>query len=444
MANTLKKIQTVTVGSGGAASMDFTSIPQTFTDLKVVVSARTTAAANRGSLLLELNGSSSDFTARALYGEDNTTGSEIPSPARRVGVVPAANATASAFGNAEIYIPNYTSANFKSISTDIVFDQNSSSVYDLYVTATLWSNTAAITSLSLKPSADNWAQYSTATLYGVANVPAAGNAKATGGIITYDDTYVYHTFPWSGTFTPNQTLSCDYLVVAGGGGGGKAGGGGGGGAGGYRTGTLSVTSGAKTVTVGGGGAGDTSESGGTVGSNSVFDSITSTGGGGGGGTNGGAGGSGGGGGIAGDLVVKNGGAGTSGQGFAGGNSAATGSGTTRTYTGGAGGGASAVGGNASGTVGGAGGAGSASSISGISVTYAGGGGGGAGRESSGASVTSGTAGSGGGGTGSSTSTQATTGTANTGGGGGGGNFTGVANVNGAAGGSGIVIVRYAK
>jgi len=37
MANTLKKIQTVTVGSGGAASIEFTSIPQTYTDLKLVV-----------------------------------------------------------------------------------------------------------------------------------------------------------------------------------------------------------------------------------------------------------------------------------------------------------------------------------------------------------------------------------------------------------------------
>jgi hypothetical protein len=445
MANTFKKIQTVTVGSGGAASMDFTSIPQTYTDLKVVVSARTTTAATRGGLLLELNGSSANFTSRAIYGEDNVAGSETTV---RLGVVPAGNATASAFGSAEIYIPNYTSANFKSISTDIVFEQNSSSVYDLYMTATLWSNTAAITSLSLKPSADNWAQYTTATLYGVSNLPASeGGAKATGGVITADSSYFYHTFTYSGTFTPTQNLTADYLVIAGGGGGGSYRGGGGGagglrctvgatGGGGSLESALSLTgSTGYTVTVGAGGAAGTGLNRGTSGSNSVFSTITSTGGGGGGcydGTNDGISGGSGGGISRRDAGAGTAAAGTANQGFAGGTGGDGG--------GGGGGGAGAVGVNATRNAtytGANGGAGVTTSISGTSTAYAGGGGGGSGYDGG---ALGGTGGTGGGGNGAS-NISAIAGTAFRGAGGGGG---GQSQSTGGAGGSGIVIVRYAR
>ena len=95
------------------------------------------------------------------------------------------------------------------------------------------------------------------------------------------------TFTTSGSWTaPTGVTEVEYLIVAGGGGGGAKRGGGGG-AGGFRTGTgLSVTAGTDyTITVGGGGAGRSAASlgRGTVGSDSVFSTITSTGGGGGGG-----------------------------------------------------------------------------------------------------------------------------------------------------------------
>jgi len=58
--------------------------------------------------------------------------------------------------------------------------------------------------------------------------------KATGGTITSDATYWYHTFSANGTFTPLLSISgCEVLIVAGGGGGGygsaASGGGGAGG-----------------------------------------------------------------------------------------------------------------------------------------------------------------------------------------------------------------------
>lgn len=239
---------------------------------------------------------------------------------------------------------------------------------------------------------------------------------------------------------PSGVISVNYLVVAGGGGGGSSywgGAGGGGGAGGFRTGTLSATSGASlTVTVGAGGTGGLSDgTHSTAGSNSVFSSITSTGGGLGDDNPTPAPGNGGSGGGARGKSATAGGTGTTGQG----NNGGTQVNSPDVFIAAGGGGAGAVGGNNNSTTGGVGGAGSASSISGASVTYAGGGGGGA----RGDYTASGSVGAGGGGAGGF-GAAGTAGTANTGGGGGGGgrHSNNTTDFAGANGGSGIVIISY--
>jgi hypothetical protein len=464
MANTFKKIQTVTVGAGGSSTIAFTSIPQTYTDLKVVLSVRSDRnSGTQSDFQLRFNSASANYSRRTVQGSGSAATSISGSAESfgSIGVATQDTDTASVFGSSEVYIPNYTSANFKSYSADTVRENNATSGYQGLV-AGLWSDTAAITSITfyVESNTQSFKQYSTATLYGVSNVPAAGNAKATGGIITYDDTYVYHTFPWSGTFTPLTSLTADYLVVAGGGSGGNStrfGGAGGGGGGGVRctvgaTGgggtlesALSLTATAYTVTVGAGGAGATgapldgtqSRASGTAGSNSVFATITSTGGGGGGGREdaGVTGGSGGGGGASNGSGA--GGARTASpvQGFAGGTG--NGSATTNDRAGAGGGGGSVAGTNAGTGTGGAGGNGVTTSISGTSTVYAGGGGGNRGAVNS----NHGSGGTGGGTNGSYDGSSSAS--ANTGGGSGaaGGVTGGTGSGNG---GSGIVIVRYAK
>ena len=303
----------------------------------------------------------------------------------------------------------------------------------------LWRKTPeAITSIVLTMQTGNIAIGSTFSLYGIANADQ-GAAKATGGIITEDSQYWYHTFGASGAFVPKQSLTCDVLVVAGGGGGGNAAAGntyagGGGGAGGYQIATAQTVSTLQNITVGAGGAI------GTVGNNSVFSTTTSAGGGlGANGSlavaNGGAGGSGG----AGTNGGTGGAASPAGQGNAGATSSST------WGSSGGGGGAGAAGSNVTSQTGGAGGAGLTNSLSGFSVTYAGGGGGGG--YSSGGFTPGGAGGAGGGGAGGAsagTGLSGTAGTPNTGGGGGGSGGGGSGGASGAEGGSGIVIVRYAK
>lgn len=250
--------------------------------------------------------------------------------------------------------------------------------------------------------------------------------------------------------TLNLGFAVDALIVGGGGGGGARFGGGGGAGGVLYQPEWLVTSATQTVVVGSGGSGGVASGGsatlgagsGGNGVNSSFSTLIGYGGGGGGAgdsTSGFAGGSGGGG--AGRFTTS-GGAGTSGQGNSGG-----GAGNQVTpYRGGGGGGAGAAG--ASGGSGsGAGGNGSTLSISGSNVTYGGGGGGGGSIGHNGFGNTAGgPGGSGGGGRGGNwdNSVPAAAGTANTGGGGGGSAYagSGTEQFTAAAGGSGIVIVRY--
>jgi hypothetical protein len=166
MANTYIPIATTTVGAGGASSISFTSIPQTYTDLVVLISARSTGA--DGNIMIRFNSSSSNFSQIRLYGDGTTAGGygtygEWSAWAANTGQ------TASTFGNSIIYIPNYTWSNNKLLSSLAVAENNAAST-DMTAGAELWSNTAAITSISfVMGSSYNFAQYSTATLYGIKN-----------------------------------------------------------------------------------------------------------------------------------------------------------------------------------------------------------------------------------------------------------------------------------
>jgi hypothetical protein len=446
--------------NASAASITFSNIPQSgYTDLKIVSSTRGNFAGLYDELRLRFNGSSTGYSFRNIYGNGASAVSGT-FDAYSFGV--GSTATANTFSNDEVYIPNYTSSNNKSWSSDFSGENNGTTAFcGLY--AGLWSNTAAITSIVISLASGTAIQAgSTFSLYGLAAVgttPAIA-PKASGGNITTDGTYWYHTFLSSGTFTPATNLTCDYLVVAGGGsgGGGYPGGGGAGGlrstvgttgGGGSLESPISVTSNTNyTITVGAGGSAVTTSVIGNNGNNSTFSTITSIGGGGGGNGNtgsnppGASGGSGGGGGGA-NTGTSSGGAGTSGQGYAGG----TGNSGGAAFGGGAGGGAGGVGanggsGNSNGATGGIGVAISAfatATNTGVSNYYAGGGAG----TIDGGTGSQGIGGAGGGGNGSVgwNGTSPTPGTANTGGGGGAGLIH--QSKNGQAGGSGVVIIRYA-
>lgn len=164
---TFDLIQTVTVGSGGAASIAFTSIPQTYTDLKLIWSTRSTFAATSAAMYMSFNGLTTNFAFRRLRGTGAAVDSYSEASSTLYGTATGANATSNVFSNGEIYIPNYAGSTNKSFSVDSVSENNATdSIQVLY--AGLWSNTAAITSISFTTDS-NFAQYSSASLYGIKN-----------------------------------------------------------------------------------------------------------------------------------------------------------------------------------------------------------------------------------------------------------------------------------
>lgn len=165
-------IQTITVGSGGASSIEFTSIPQDGTDLLVVFSLRGTAnggAGIRASNNFKFNSSSTGYALKWLYGipiVTNGSGSETNNTSGYGGYFTSSSATSNTFGNGQLYLPNYTGSQYKSWSVEGVGESNDASS-GMSFGGGLWSNTAAITSITLlgDSASGDLAQYSTASLY---------------------------------------------------------------------------------------------------------------------------------------------------------------------------------------------------------------------------------------------------------------------------------------
>jgi hypothetical protein len=444
--NTYVALDKITLGTA-AASVTFSSISSAYTDLVIVINAKASTAIN--SYMQVGNGSvdtGSNYSRTGLNGNGSAASSYRNASIGYYYLNDVAGVDASNFDYVDtVHLMNY--ANTTTYKT--FMNRCNNATFGVGAQVGMWRSTVAINTVLLGVLSGTWAVGSTFSLYGIAS--SAVGAKATGGIISSDANYYYHTFAASGTFTPLSSLSADVLIVAGGAGSGY-GGGGGGGAGGLLGFTSQTLSGNSTITVGAGGAGSpTSSQAGVNGSNSQFAALTASVGGGGGdttvGTGGGKNGGSGGGGN-GRNTPFTGGTGTSGQGTNGG--AGQRSVPNDNEPAGGGGGATVAGGAGSITTTGNGGNGSSaysaygsatSTGQNISGTYwfAGGG---AGGNWAGNVATMGVGGNGGGASAPTANSQnGNAGSANTGGGASGGTGAGVS---GASGGSGVVIVRYAK
>lgn len=171
MAYTYSKIATYTVGSGGTTAINFINIPQTYTDLKLVISVRSDRAgvSSTGFMLSMINSdTATNYSRRWLLGDGSAAASASSTGASiiQVASINAATSTANTFSNFEMYIPNYTGSNYKSFSIDSAQEDNATSAI-VFMTAGLWSNSSPINSLMLNANIGNIVQYSTAHLYGI-------------------------------------------------------------------------------------------------------------------------------------------------------------------------------------------------------------------------------------------------------------------------------------
>jgi len=159
-------VEQITVGSGGAASIEFTGIPQDGKDLKILVSAR--SETNSGDIMAYLNGdkTSGDFSRVLLKGNGGSVFSQDSSGANYLLINNGATEsgdTANTFSSLEIYIPNYAGSQNKSISVNNVGENNATSS-DISIYAAIWADTSAVTSFEIELN-DDFAEHTTASLY---------------------------------------------------------------------------------------------------------------------------------------------------------------------------------------------------------------------------------------------------------------------------------------
>jgi hypothetical protein len=170
----MKLIESKTLASA-AAQIEFTSIPQTYTDLVLKMSLRYngTPGNPQQPTSISFNGSGTNKTSRYLYGQGSSATSV--NYTEFYDWINTTTATSNTFNNSELYIPNYTGSTNKSASIDGVIENNATGGW-LHIGALLWSNTAALTSIQIAGIAYNLDAGSTISLYGI--------LKGSDGIVT--------------------------------------------------------------------------------------------------------------------------------------------------------------------------------------------------------------------------------------------------------------------
>jgi hypothetical protein len=167
VTNSYESIATVTVGSGGAADVTFSSIPSTFTHLQVRAIARGTSTPV--SLVMQFNGATTNYNMHQLYGDGSSVTSANPSDsAILIGNLTPSSAGANIFAGNVIDILDYKNTNKNTTARALSGYDNNGSGFAVFQSG-LWVDTSAITSIKLFPrsATGNLVQYSSFALYGI-------------------------------------------------------------------------------------------------------------------------------------------------------------------------------------------------------------------------------------------------------------------------------------
>jgi hypothetical protein len=165
MPGTYVKIQSVTVTGATQAAIEFTSIPGTFDDLVIFASLRSNETTVETNATISFNGSGANKSARTLYGNGTSALSYTYNSEIYIWLS-GGTSTASTFGSAFYYIPNYAGSTNKSVSIDSTMEANITAS-TMALTAGLWSNSAAISSITITCGGGSFVTNSSATLYGI-------------------------------------------------------------------------------------------------------------------------------------------------------------------------------------------------------------------------------------------------------------------------------------
>lgn len=163
-------LQRVTVGAGGAASISFSSIPQTYQHLQVRFAFRTSSTSAAGQFAaMRFNGDSgSNYAYHDIMG-DGATASAISLTSQTSAYFQrgaTSTQAANVFGVTVVDILDAFATTKNKVVRGIGgFDSNGSGRAYLY--SGLWLSQNAVTSIALTPEAGNFVQHTVASLYGV-------------------------------------------------------------------------------------------------------------------------------------------------------------------------------------------------------------------------------------------------------------------------------------
>ena len=169
--NSYESIATVSVGSGGQASIEFTSIPATFAHLQVRGITRSDAA-GLNQLYFQFNSDTgSNYANHILYadGTQCVTSKVQPYDRMSLGLHGGSSTTANIFGACIVDITDYATANKYRTARSLTGCDANGSGY-VWLSSGLWLNTNAITSIKIFPENGNFVQYSSLALYGIKGV----------------------------------------------------------------------------------------------------------------------------------------------------------------------------------------------------------------------------------------------------------------------------------
>jgi len=159
-------IATVTVPSGGAVNIEFTSIPQTYKHLQIRGILQQNVSTDwRGTYMRFNNDTGSNYWWQTL-GSDGTSVSSSSSGSQTYLSGGVASGTTDIWNPIVIDILDYTSAKKKVSRAFYGAERNTTPSFFEYASGT-WNNTSAITSIKFEVNATNFTQYTQYALYGI-------------------------------------------------------------------------------------------------------------------------------------------------------------------------------------------------------------------------------------------------------------------------------------
>ena len=153
-----------------AASVTFSAIPATYTDLVLRYFAKQNAGGQQ-YIVITLNGDTSTvYSDTSLNGNGSAASSSRDSNAAPTGIFGSVlgGTGDDGFNSGEIYIPSYTANQNKPLSMINVTEDNATAA-NIDAVALLYRSTSAITSIEFKPGANSLVSGSSFYLYGISN-----------------------------------------------------------------------------------------------------------------------------------------------------------------------------------------------------------------------------------------------------------------------------------